>query len=292
MTRAARTAHTLRRSVRAVVLALVIAALGLGGQAWAVGGDAGHVHAVAFDPGDEALLLGTHEGLFRLAVGGQRARKVGTVSYDLMGLAALGPRSYVASGHPDPAAAAKKGLPANLGLIRTDSGGLRWRFVSLRGSADFHLLRARGTRVLAFDVVGRRMLASTDAGRTWQPRQVPQGAADIALGPGAGAVIASTETGLLVSADGGATYRPRARGVGPGLVAWPSAKRVVVVRGDGRVLTSDDAGRSFDQRAALGDGPSAMAAWGRRVAVVLESGRVLLSVDGGGRFADVRWGGG
>lgn len=270
-----------------LALALLAALMGVAGQARGSAADAGHIHAVAFDPGDGALLLGTHEGLYRLGASEVRPRKVGAVSYDLMGLAALGRRSYVASGHPDPAAAREDGLPGNLGLIRTDDGGRRWRFVSLRGDADFHVLRARGTRVMAFDVVGRRLLASTDGGRTWTPRTVPDGTSDLALGPSAGRVIASTADGLRLSADGGLTYRMLRRGVGPGLVAWPSRQRIVLVDARGRVLVSSDGGRRFSRRAALDDTPTALAAANERIAVVLESGRLLLSRDGGRTFVGV-----
>lgn len=269
------------------VLALLVAVLGGVGQASGSAADAGHIHAVAFDPGDGALLLGTHDGLYRLGASDARPRKVGTVSYDLMGLAALGRRSYLASGHPDPAAARREGLPANLGLIRTDDGGRRWRFVSLRGEADFHVLRARGARVMAFDVVGRRLLASTTGGRTWMQRPVPDGANDLALGPSAGRVVASTADGLQISPDGGRTYRMLRRGIGPGLVAWPSRTRIVLVDAGGTVLVSSDGGRRFSRRAALGGTPTALAATNEKVAVVLESGRLLLSRDGGRAFTTV-----
>lgn len=269
------------------VLALLVAVLGGVGQASGSAADAGHIHAVAFDPGDGALLLGTHDGLYRLGASDARPRKVGTVSYDLMGLAALGRRSYLASGHPDPAAARREGLPANLGLIRTDDGGRRWRFVSLRGEADFHVLRARGARVMAFDVVGRRLLASTNGGRTWMQRPVPDGANDLALGPSSGRVVASTADGLRISTDDGLTYRMLRRGLGPGLVAWPSRQRIVLVDARGRVLVSSNGGRRFARRAALGETPTALAATNAKVAVVLESGRLLLSRDGGRTFATV-----
>ena len=270
-------------------MALALLAVGLGMTSQASGSvtDAGHIHALAFDPGDGALLLGTHEGLYRLGVRDTRPRKVGAVSYDLMGLAALGRRSYVASGHPDPAAARRDGLPANLGLIRTDDGGRRWRFVSLRGAADFHVLRARGTRVLAFDVVGRRLLGSTNSGRTWRPLPVPDGTSDLALGPSGGRVVAGTADGLRVSTDGGLTYRLLRRDVGPGLVAWPSRSRLVLVDARGNVLVSPDGGGRLSRRATLGEAPAALAATAEAIAVVLESGRLLLSRDGGRAFVTV-----
>jgi hypothetical protein len=173
--------------VPVVAALLALAAVALGSPAVASSSDFAHVHGLGFDAADGALLLGTHDGLYRLGPQDSSPRKVGTVSYDLMGLAVIGPRSYVASGHPDGAAARRDGLPSNLGLIRTDDGGRRWRPVSLLGGADFHLLRARGSRVFAYDVTRRRLLASANAGRTWKPRAIPSGVVDFALGPGVGA---------------------------------------------------------------------------------------------------------
>lgn len=287
MTRSSSPPFAAAARVLAAVALLATAAFVLGGSAAAAPSDSAHIHGLGFDAADGALLLGTHDGLYRLGPSDTRPRKVGTVSYDLMGLAVIGPRSYIASGHPDSAAASRVGLPSNLGLIRTDDGGRRWRPVSLLGGADFHLLRARGSRVLAYDVTRGRLLASANAGRTWKPRAIPSGVVDFALGPAVGVVAASTSDGVRVSGDDGVTYRSRARDVGPGLLAWPSARALLLVAADGLVLASADSGRTFRRRGTAGERPTALAATGSRVAVLLDNGRVLLSRDGGRRFDDV-----
>lgn len=287
MTRSSSSPLATAPRVLVVVALLAFAVIVLGGPAVASPSESAHVHGLGFDPADGALLLGTHDGLYRLGPRDSRPRKVGTVSYDLMGLAVIGPRSYVASGHPDGAAARREGLPSNLGLIRTDDGGRRWRPVSLLGGADFHLLRARGSRVLAYDVTRGRLLASANAGRTWKPRAIPSGVVDFALGPAVGVVAASTSDGVKVSGDEGVTYRPRAQDVGPGLLAWPSARALLLVDADGRVLASADSGRTFSRRGTVGGRPTALAATGSRVALLLDSGRVLISRDGGRLFDDV-----
>lgn len=284
MTRSGSRAIAAAARVLAAVALLATAAFVVGGQAAAAPTDSAHIHGLAFDAADGALLLGTHDGLYRLGPNDTKPRKVGTVSYDLMGLAVIGPRSYVASGHPDSSAASRKGLPANLGLIRTDDGGKRWRPVSLLGGADFHLLRARDNRVLAYDVTRGRLLASLNAGRTWKPRTVPSGVADFALGPRVGAVAASTSDGVLISDDNGVTYRPRARDIGPGLLAWPSARRLLLVDADGVVHVSADGGRTFARRGTTAGRPAALAAVDKRVAVLLDNGRVLISRNDGRRF--------
>lgn len=254
-------------AARVLVTVALLATAGFvfGGPAAASPFESAHVHGLGFDVTDGALLLGTHDGLYRLGPGDTRPRKVGTVSYDLMGLAVVGPRSYLASGHPDGAAAKREGTPANLGLIRTDDGGKRWRPVSLHGGVGFHVLRARGRRVLAYDGTHGRLLASSNAGGTWKRRELPSGAADLALGPASGVVAASTSDGLMVFTDDGVSYGRRARDVGPGLLIWPSPRLLLLVDGDGAVLASTDG----------------------RVAVLLDGDRILLSRDGGRQFAAV-----
>lgn len=276
-------AGMLAAACAAGLLLAIGAATGVSASAAAL--EATHVHGVAFDVGDGALLLGTHVGLYRLGPRDAKARKVGTGSYDLMGLSAIGPRTYVASGHPDAAAAKRLGLPSNLGLIRTDDGGKRWRSVSLLGGADFHVLRARGARVFAYDVTRGRLLASADGGRTWKGRALPRGTVDLAVG--VGVVAVSTSGGVSVSSDEGLTYRARSRSVDPGLLAWASPRVLLLAGADGVVRASTDGGRSFVRRGTAGGRPTAIAADGDRIAAVLDDGRVLLSRDGGRRFTVV-----
>ncbi len=57
----------------------------------------GHVHAVAVDPGDGALLLATHEGLIEVGPEGELAPTGPAI--DLMGFTVIGPDHYLASGH-------------------------------------------------------------------------------------------------------------------------------------------------------------------------------------------------
>ncbi len=95
----------------------------------------GHVHAVAVDPADDALLLATHAGLFR-----------------------------VADGQP-----ACVDLPQPMGLIESTDGGSTWSPVSRQGRSDFHALTASSAGVLGYD---GSLLRSSD-GRAWEQLAIP-----------------------------------------------------------------------------------------------------------------------
>jgi hypothetical protein len=70
------------------------------GQASGSGLRSAHVHGIAVDPTDGAVLLATHDGLFRLDE--PTGAKLVSPAIDLMGLAVAGPGRFLASGHPGP----------------------------------------------------------------------------------------------------------------------------------------------------------------------------------------------
>ncbi len=121
-----------------------------------------HVHGVGRDPGDGALLLATHEGLFRYD--SAEPTRVGP-NIDLMGFTIAGPNHYYASGHPN----AVMELPQPMGLIESTDGGRTWTVVSRGGESDFHALAKAGDTVLAFDGQLRR----TANGSTWSAASMP-----------------------------------------------------------------------------------------------------------------------
>lgn len=83
------------------VVALLIVLRADGGRPAAVGADAGleHVHWLGVDPADGKLYAATHTGLFRVAGEGEPVR-VADRYQDTMGFTVVGPRHFVASGHP------------------------------------------------------------------------------------------------------------------------------------------------------------------------------------------------
>lgn len=240
-----------------------------------------HVHGLGIDPGDGALLIATHTGLFRSPPGAARARRVGESHHDLMGFTVAGPDRYVASGHPD----GTGDLPPFLGLIESQDGGRTWESVSLLGEVDFHVLEAVGRRIYGFgshfETRAATMLVSDDGGRTWAERSPPEALLDLAIDPAdADRAVASGEDGLFITRDAGRTWRPLD---GPaGLLTWAEPDALYAVAGDGAVSRSQEAGRTFE---AVGQIPGQPAAFHGEstdeLYAALHEGTVLESRDGG-----------
>ena len=239
-----------------------------------------HIHGVGVDPADRSVVIATHSGLFRALEGEQRAARIGDRHQDTMGFSVIGPRRYLGSGHPDQRDL-RAGVPPLLGLILSTDGGREWRSVSLRGRADFHVLRSAGEHVYGVNSADGQFLASEDGGRTWKERTPP--AAVIDLAPNAEQpeeLVASTERGMHLSRDGGATWRPLAPDVG-GLLARTAGGTLFVVEGEGGVLRSDDGGSSFTGAGDVGGQPAAFAAHEDELYVALHTNEVKVSTDGG-----------
>lgn len=264
-----------------VAIAAVAVALSAGGDDDSPAGNPssastiGDVHGVGINPADGALYIATHTGLFRSAKGGSSARRVDAPEQDLMGFSVAGGDRFFASGHPGPG----QNLPPALGLIESRDRGRTWRSVSLQGEADFHLLRATGNTVYAFD---GRLRVSDDGGRSWDERTPPGEIADLAPRPGdPNRVLASTTEGLRASNDGGRSWtngdlEP------PALLAWSGPDRAFAVDGDGKVYASRDGGRTWKTTGALAAPPAALAADASGTAYVArQDGSVDASSDGG-----------
>ena len=59
------------------------------------------MHGLGIDPADGALFIATHTGLYRVAPGSDKARRVGSGFRDTMGFTVVGPNRFLQSGHPD-----------------------------------------------------------------------------------------------------------------------------------------------------------------------------------------------
>ena len=233
------------------------------------------VHGIGVNPADRALYIATHTGLFRSAPGTGTAARVDAPEQDLMGFSVAGPDRFVASGHPG----AGQSGPPMLGLLESRDRGRTWRTLSLEGQADFHLLRASGDAVYAFD---GGLRASRDGGRSWEKRSVPGGLIDLAVDPAdPDGVLASTESGVRVSGDGGRTWRPTSLDT-PALLAWAVAGRPAALSADGAVMTSADGGRSWRRTGRVTGQAVAFAAdGGGALYVARADGAVDWSSDGG-----------
>ena len=80
---------------------------------------------------------------------------------------------------------------------------------------------------------------------TWNQQALPSPAADLAVSPKTGRILATTQNGLLSSSDRGRTWTALNA---PGLVAmvaFADERTVVGATTEGRILVSTDAGRSW-----------------------------------------------
>lgn len=240
------------------------------------GASAAHVHGLGINPGDGALFIATHGGLFRSAEGTAQSERVGDTAQDTMGFTITGPDQFLGSGHPAP----DQGGPPSLGLIRSADAGASWAQVSLAGEADFHVLRSAGQRVYGYDGLSGKLMVSEDGGVSWESREPPAAIIDLAIDPDdPDRLLAATELGVALSEDGADTWKPLSADIG--LLAWPSEGRVYLVDAAGSVKLGDAEG-SWKAVGEIGGQPVALAAAAPdRAFAALADGRVLESNDGG-----------
>jgi hypothetical protein len=244
-----------------------------------------HVHGLGVNPGDGALFIATHTGLYRVDEGARKARRVGARFQDTMGFTIVGRDRFLGSGHPDLAEAQEHGLPPLLGLIESRDAGRSWQPVSLKGEADFHVLRLAGARVYGYDASNDRLLVSADRGRTWNELAKPGPIVDLAVDPTrSGHIVVAAagglEDGLFESRDGGRSWTRIREGVG--LLAWPAAARLFLVALGGQVFASADGGRTLEHRGEIGGDPAAfLAPSPDELYVALHDGTIKRSRDDG-----------
>lgn len=162
----------------------------------------GHVHGLAVNPGNGNVYAATHTGVFELAAGG--AVRIADRYQDTMGFTAVGPDTFLGSGHPD----LREAGPTRLGLVRSTDAARNWSPVSLQGRADFHALSAAGATVHGWNATSGRLMRSDDRGTSWQ-----QGASarvnDLDVDPyDPLRLVVATDAGLQESSDGGVTLMP------------------------------------------------------------------------------------
>ncbi len=119
-----------------------------------------HVHGAVVD-GDH-VVVGTHDGVHRVAIATGASERIGSSQDDFMGFTGQVSETLVASGHPGPGS----NLPDPLGLLVSDDGGITWEARSLLGEVDFHGLAVRGNEIVGWDTRGP-LQWSSDGGRTW-----------------------------------------------------------------------------------------------------------------------------
>jgi hypothetical protein len=238
-----------------------------------------HVHGLGINPRDGALYAATHTGLF--TVGDGTASRVGDRLQDTMGFTVVGPDHFLGSGHPDARDTHlyDPGRRPLLGLVESRDAGRSWQPLSLLGEADFHALQVAHGRVYGYDATGQRLMVSRDR-RRWQVRSTVE-LAGFAVSPtDPELVIAATGRRLLGSTDGGRTWKPL-RGPALLVLAWAGPDGLWGIDPDGQVWHSRDAARSWQRPGRVGGQPEALLAHqGRLYAAVMGLG-VVSSADGG-----------
>ena len=247
-----------------------------------------HVHGLGINPADDAIFIATHSGLFRVGKGERKAVRVGDRLQDTMGFTIIGRNRFLGSGHPDVNEAREQGLPSSLGLIESTDSGESWKSISLRGEADFHVLRFAGDRVYGYDASNDRLLVSGDRGRTWDEVEKPGPIVDLAVAPLTprrlvAASAGGIEEGLFESRDGGGSWKRLGQAVG--LLAWPKLDELYLVASGGQVFRSRNGGRRLDHRGEIGGEPAALLAQAPdELYVALHDGTIKRSTDGGANW--------
>lgn len=242
-----------------------------------------HVHGLGINPAGNSLFIATHTGLFRVTADSKKAVRIADRYQDTMGFSIVGPNRFLGSGHPD---VRERELPPLLGLIESTDAGKTWEPISLRGDADFHVLRSAGRNVYGYDASNDRLLTSTDNGRNWKQLDRPAPIVDLASDPSdhrrlVATTIDGNDANLYASSDAGRSWTRRNTDA-VGFLAWPATERRYLVDGQGVVLVSSDGGRMLTKRGEAGGQPAAFLAVGTNdLYVALHDGAIKHSTDGG-----------
>lgn len=234
-----------------------------------------HIHALVAGQEDGSLLVGTHEGLYRLSIdSGNTATAVGPIGgldFDPMGFTLADGTAY-ASGHPGPTTPNAFGSP-NLGLITSTDLGATWTNVSLTGVTDFHGLTVMVSgggppQVFGLDPSKERIQRSLDGGLTWGDGAELVARDILAVGD---QLYATTPDGLEVSEDGGVTFRVESTAPPLYLVAADQDGTIAGVDTSGTVWTRS-AGQTWTSGGAVEGTPQALAVDGTRIFVADDRG--------------------
>jgi hypothetical protein len=247
------------------------------------------IGSLAVDPADGTLMIGTGLGLFRAEKGASEAERVigelttpdgsGQVSSNFI-VRYRAPGDLLGAGaHPEGAGSA---LPENLGLMRSADAGATWEPISALDDADYHILQARGDRVVAVRAEAPDIEISGDGGQSFETVTPPDAPLDVEFDPkDPQRMLVATAQGIHSSADGGQSWRPRDPTPSEQLV-W--AKPDAVYRADpgGLIKVSDDGGQTWQDRGNPGPAVNELAADddGTLYASV-PGGEVHTSTDGG-----------
>jgi hypothetical protein len=244
-----------------------------------------HVHGLGFDQGDDAILVATHTGIYRINMAGstfgEPSGPVGGFTFDAMGFTTTGALTF-ASGHPGPITSDTFQAP-NLGLLASSDYANSWDAVSLSGETDFHDLTASPSDPYRiFGLEGTSLQRSDNAGSSWETVGTLEARDIQTLADNADVVFATTPDGLKVSTNSGASFAlipdaPRLLLITDGV----SSDRFVGIDVDGVVWSQDDPAEGWTSGGTVVGVPQALM-------VMPASGRIIVADDRGISMSDDR----
>jgi photosystem II stability/assembly factor-like uncharacterized protein len=270
-------AAALIAAVVAAVIAVVATQGGGGGSTASTGlPDTPDYHSLSVSPENpNAILLGTHYGLYHSADGGRTWIAEALPGKDAMNLARPSGQTLWTAGH--------------YVLAKSTDGGRSWTDVRPRGlpTLDVHGFAVdpgRPGRLYAA-VAQRGLYRSTDNGRSFNAVSRDVGGAVMALAvkPSGDVLAGDMQRGLLVSKDGGRSWRLALRAQLMGLAINPVDPKRVLATGPG-ILLSTDGGKQWRQPLKLtpGAGPVAWAPSNPKIAYAVGFDRRLYRSSNGG----------
>lgn len=234
----------------------------------------GHVHGLGVDPDDDTLYIATHTGVFTFNDG--QLERVADRWQDTMGFAVVGPKHFLASGHPD----LREDRPSMLGLIESVDGAETWQSLSLEGEADLHAIEPTKSTVYAIESFEGRLIASDDrrAWRTLDERPLLDLAA-LATSTG-DQLLATTPNGELLHYEGDSQAPTRVAGAPPlTYIDWAAPNQLAGTTAGGDIFTSAT-GDEWQQVGAVAGEVTALDAGPGAWHVATEGG-VFASTDAG-----------
>lgn len=193
----------------------------------------GHVHGLGVDPDDDTLYIATHTGVFTFNDEG--LERVADRWQDTMGFAVVGPKHFLASGHPD----LREDLPSMLGLIESIDGAQTWQPLSLTGEADLHAIEPTEDTVYAIESASGRLIATADR-RDWRTIDERPLLDLAALATSSGdELLATTPSGELLRYEGVGQAPSPVVGAPPvAYIDWAGPKQLVGANAGGDIFTS------------------------------------------------------
>lgn len=249
------------------------------GPAWSgVFDRIGHVHGIEAAQSGDALLVGAHDGLYRLRANGEFER-VTAVKHDFMGLVSGAGGVLYASGHPADG--------GNLGFLGSEDDGVTWRKISdgHQGPVDFHYLAVSPTKSKVIYGIHGGLQRSGDGGQTWQQiAEAPNKLFYLAVSSiSPDRLYAATRQGLLRSDDQGRSWLPAHRAQAPATyVAAANGKITAFIVGQGLVQAEENGTEwKILSNPFGGQVPIDVATLGGNLVALTNAYKLLESGDGG-----------